>query len=146
MVASLVAKSRPDFTIHLGDVYFVGDGTEVKENFLGEKTSGYTPSEMADGHEGELCADRKSRNVRARQRIFRVRAAENGIEGRRQRMGPGPMGEFFLPAERTLAHPGDRYGLQLGGIRLGASAQSSRRPSSSGRRCISSPSARFRPR
>jgi hypothetical protein len=28
---------RPDFTIHLGDVYYVGDGNEVRENFLGKK-------------------------------------------------------------------------------------------------------------
>ena len=39
MVAAAMEKSDPDFTIHLGDVYYVGDDNEVRENFLGEKTS-----------------------------------------------------------------------------------------------------------
>ena len=83
MVASLVAKSRPDFTIHLGDVYYVGD--DRGEGKLSWRENQWIHAgEMADGHEGELCAFRKPRNVRAWQRIFRVRAAENGIEGRRQ--------------------------------------------------------------
>ena len=54
MVANQVAKSRPDFTIHLGDVYYVGDGTEVKENFLGEKTSAYTPVKWPMGTKGSF--------------------------------------------------------------------------------------------
>ena len=43
IVAKAMGKSEPDFTIHLGDVYYVGDGNEVRENFLGEKTSPYAP-------------------------------------------------------------------------------------------------------
>src|ERR1700722_19420301 len=35
MVADCVRKFGADFTIHLGDVYFVGDAIEIKENFLG---------------------------------------------------------------------------------------------------------------
>src|SRR6204780_1323860 len=34
-VAAAMAHSDPDFTIHLGDVYYVGDSNEVRENFLG---------------------------------------------------------------------------------------------------------------
>ena len=36
-VAERVADFAPDYTIHLGDVYFVGDAEEVRENFLGER-------------------------------------------------------------------------------------------------------------
>jgi Calcineurin-like phosphoesterase len=40
--ASTIAKlmdQRFDFTIHLGDVYYVGDADEIRENCLGEKTA-----------------------------------------------------------------------------------------------------------
>jgi len=43
IVAAAMKKSEADFTIHLGDVYYVGDSNEVRENFLGEKTSPYAP-------------------------------------------------------------------------------------------------------
>src|ERR1022692_3142037 len=43
IVAAVMNKADPDFTIHLGDVYYVGGSNEVRENFLGEKTSPYTP-------------------------------------------------------------------------------------------------------
>ncbi len=53
-VADEVAKARPDYTIHLGDVYYVGDGTEVKENFLGEQTSDYRPVKWPMGSKGSF--------------------------------------------------------------------------------------------
>ena len=56
MVATEVERSKPDYTIHLGDVYFVGDPTEVRENFLGEKTRPVRAGEVADGREGQLRA------------------------------------------------------------------------------------------
>ena len=30
-----MAESHPDFTIHLGDIYYVGSLAEVNEHFLG---------------------------------------------------------------------------------------------------------------
>lgn len=53
-VADCVQKFSPDFTIHLGDVYFVGDETEVKENFLGEHTSPYQPVKWPMGALGSF--------------------------------------------------------------------------------------------
>ncbi len=35
--------SEPDYTIHLGDVYYVGDQAEIYENCLGKPTSSYKP-------------------------------------------------------------------------------------------------------
>ncbi len=44
-VAQQVQSYDPDYTIHLGDVYYVGDDPEVQENFLGKQApnSPYTP-------------------------------------------------------------------------------------------------------
>src|ERR1017187_9814021 len=54
IVAAAMEKSEPDFTIHLGDVYYVGDNNEVRENFLGEKTSPYTPVKWPMGAKGSF--------------------------------------------------------------------------------------------
>ena len=40
-IAQLIGAAKPHYTIHLGDVYFVGDPSEVRENFLGESRPGY---------------------------------------------------------------------------------------------------------
>jgi hypothetical protein len=53
-VAAAMQRSEPDFTIHLGDVYYVGDRNEVRENFLGEKTSPYTPVRWPMGTKGSF--------------------------------------------------------------------------------------------
>lgn len=44
----------PDYTIHLGDVYYMGDGPEVEENFLGKSVpqSTYTPIAFPTGSVG----------------------------------------------------------------------------------------------
>lgn len=54
LVAERVTAQSPDFTIHLGDVYYVGDETEIKENFLGEKTSPYAPVKWPMGTKGSF--------------------------------------------------------------------------------------------
>jgi hypothetical protein len=54
LVAGVVQKSAPDFTIHLGDVYYVGDENEIRENFLGEKTSPYEPVMWPMGKKGSF--------------------------------------------------------------------------------------------
>src|ERR1035437_8855390 len=54
IVAAAMEKSEPDFTIHLGDVYYVGDNNEVRENFLGEKTSPYAPVKWPMGAKGSF--------------------------------------------------------------------------------------------
>ena len=54
IVAAAMEKSEADFTIHLGDVYYVGDANEVRENFLGVKTSPYTPVKWPTGSKGSF--------------------------------------------------------------------------------------------
>jgi Calcineurin-like phosphoesterase len=53
-VGQQVQDFSPDYTIHLGDVYYVGDDPEVKENFLGEQVanSPYTPVVFPHGNIG----------------------------------------------------------------------------------------------
>jgi hypothetical protein len=53
-VGERVAEFAPDYTIHLGDVYFVGDQTEIRENFLGERTSPYEPVKWPMGRIGSF--------------------------------------------------------------------------------------------
>jgi len=53
-VAQRICEYQPHYSIHLGDVYYVGDAVEVGENFLGDPNpaSKYTPCEWPKGSEG----------------------------------------------------------------------------------------------
>ena len=51
-VAAAIASWNPHFTIHLGDVYYVGDEAEVRATFLGERTSFYQPTQWPRGSVG----------------------------------------------------------------------------------------------
>lgn len=53
-VAENMAASHPDYTIHLGDVYYIGDEVEVDENFLGIQRTGQTPVQFPRGAVGTL--------------------------------------------------------------------------------------------
>jgi hypothetical protein len=64
IVAAAMEKSEADFTIHLGDVYYVGDSNEVRENFLGRENESLCTGKVADGSERQLRTQWQSRNVR----------------------------------------------------------------------------------
>jgi hypothetical protein len=53
-VAENMSAFRPDYTIHLGDVYYIGDAPEVDENFLGIPCTGQTPVQFPRGAVGTL--------------------------------------------------------------------------------------------
>ena len=53
-VAECVQGFAPDFTLHLGDVYYVGDQNEIRENYFGEKTSPYAPVKWPMGAKGSF--------------------------------------------------------------------------------------------
>jgi hypothetical protein len=42
-VAASMMNENPDYTIHLGDVYYVGDNDEIEENCLNQPVNNYTP-------------------------------------------------------------------------------------------------------
>ena len=50
-VGQLIAAFKPHYTVHLGDVYFVGDAAEVGHNFLGQPAPGskFTPCRWPAG-------------------------------------------------------------------------------------------------
>lgn len=51
-VAQSIAHFHPEYTVHLGDVYFVGDEQDVMENFLGEGQGNFTPVAFPKGSVG----------------------------------------------------------------------------------------------
>jgi hypothetical protein len=52
--SSAPAASMPDLTIHLGDVYYVGDDAEVAENFFGTATNGFEGVKWQHGAQGSF--------------------------------------------------------------------------------------------
>ena len=60
-VAAAIAATRPHFTIHLGDIYYVGDDAETRSTCLGERVSQYAPTKWPMGSVGTFalkCARR----------------------------------------------------------------------------------------
>jgi calcineurin-like phosphoesterase family protein len=53
-VAAHIEAFRPHYTIHLGDVYYVGDPDEVRENVLGEPAPGVMPVTWPLGTRGSF--------------------------------------------------------------------------------------------
>jgi hypothetical protein len=55
-IAQLIDEFEPHYSIHLGDVYFVGDRTEVGENFLGinNEANGFAPCRWPAGSRGSF--------------------------------------------------------------------------------------------
>lgn len=51
-VAESMRAGEPDYTIHLGDIYYVGDETEVRENFVGTAVNEYAPVSFPKGAVG----------------------------------------------------------------------------------------------
>jgi hypothetical protein len=95
MVADRVAKGRPDYTIHLGDVYYVGGGTEVKENFLGEKTSGYTPVKWPMGTKGSFALTGNHEMYAHGNGYFRYVLPKMGLKDSEGEWGRGQWASFF---------------------------------------------------
>lgn len=95
MVANRVTACAPDFTIHLGDVYFVGGGTEVKENFLGEKTSGYKPVKWPMGRKGSFALTGNHEMYARGNGYFRYLLPKMGIKEDGTEWGGGQWASFF---------------------------------------------------
>src|SRR5262249_22098174 len=53
-VAEQAKRFNPHYTIHLGDVYYVGDEPEIRENCLNQKQTEYTPTEWPHGSRGSF--------------------------------------------------------------------------------------------
>ena len=53
-IANRIANTSPDITIHLGDVYYVGDLHEIQEKCLGMTMNGYTGVNWPKGSQGSF--------------------------------------------------------------------------------------------
>jgi predicted phosphodiesterase len=53
-IAKRMELKNPDWTIHLGDVYYVGDESEIKENCLGASEHGFTGVLWPHGSQGSF--------------------------------------------------------------------------------------------
>jgi len=53
-IATAMQNPTPDFTIHLGDVYSVGDDEEIRENCLGQKENNYDGVKWPHGSRGSF--------------------------------------------------------------------------------------------
>ena len=53
-IADLMIATKPDLTIHLGDVYYVGDAPEIQENCFGMPTNGFQGVKWPHGSQGSF--------------------------------------------------------------------------------------------
>ena len=95
IVASGMEKSDPDFTIHLGDVYYVGDNNEVRENFLGEKTSPYSPVKWPMGAKGSFALNGNHEMYADGNGYWRMVLPRMGLKERDSEWGAGQWASFF---------------------------------------------------
>ena len=87
IVATGMQRGDPDYTIHLGDVYYVGNTTEVRENFLGEKTSPYAPVKWPMGSKGGFALNGNHEMYADGNGYWRTILAEDGPDTTRRRTG-----------------------------------------------------------
>jgi hypothetical protein len=94
-VANGVQKFAPDFTIHLGDVYFVGGETEVKENYLGEKTSPYDPVKWPMGTRGSFALSGNHEMYARGRGYYNQMLPKMGLRDSGAEWGGGQWASFF---------------------------------------------------
>ena len=94
-VAECIHKFGPDFTIHLGDVYFVGDESEIKENFLGEKTSPYNPVTWPLGKKGSFALNGNHEMYATGKGYYNSILPKMGLRDSDAEWGGGQWASFF---------------------------------------------------
>lgn len=89
-VAAAIAASRPHFTVHLGDAYYVGTESEVRAAFLGERTSAYEPTLWPAGSVGSFALNGNHEMYARGNAYFDVLLPRLGL-----RAGPAQRASFF---------------------------------------------------
>jgi hypothetical protein len=95
IVADAIDKSDPDYTIHLGDVYYVGDGNEVRENFLGVKTSPYAPVKWPMGAKGSFALNGNHEMYADGNGYWKMVLPRMGLRQHGSEWGTGQWSSFF---------------------------------------------------
>jgi hypothetical protein len=94
-VAAAIERAESDFTIHLGDVYYVGDSNEVRENFLGEQTSPYRPVKWPMGAKGSFALNGNHEMYAEGNGYWRMILPRMGLKQRDGEWGAGQWASFF---------------------------------------------------
>jgi Calcineurin-like phosphoesterase len=94
-VANCVREFSPDFTVHLGDVYFVGGPAEIKENYLGEKTSPYDPVRWPVGKMGSFALSGNHEMYARGRGYYEEILPRMGLRSRDSEWGAGQWASFF---------------------------------------------------
>ena len=81
---------QPHFTIHLGDIYYVGDEHEVRSGMLGERGSGYEPTAWPRGSVGTFALNGNHEMYARGRAYFDVLLPALGMRG-----GPAQRTSFF---------------------------------------------------
>jgi hypothetical protein len=95
IVAAAMEGAHPDFTVHLGDVYYVGDANEVRENFLGERTSPYTPVKWPVGSKGSFALNGNHEMYADGNGYWRMVLPRMGFKDAGSEWGAGQWASFF---------------------------------------------------
>jgi Calcineurin-like phosphoesterase len=89
-VATRIAAFEPHFTIHLGDAYYVGDESEVRSTFLGERCSDYVPTLWPRGSVGTFALNGNHEMYSRGRAYFDVLLPQLGLAA-----GPPQRASFF---------------------------------------------------
>jgi predicted phosphodiesterase len=89
-VADRVNSFKPHYTIHLGDVYYVGDEKEIRENCLNEKLTQYDPCLWPHGSRGSFGMNGNHEMYARGKAYFDVFLPTLGLTG-----GPAQQASFF---------------------------------------------------
>jgi len=99
-VADCVNVFGPDFTIHLGDIYYVGDVNEIRENFLGEKTCPYNPVKWPMGRRGSFALSGNHEMYARGHGYYDTVLPKMGLRKAGQEWGNGQWASFFCLENR----------------------------------------------
>lgn len=100
LIAELVRQTPLDFTIHLGDIYYVGDENEIRENFLGEKTSPYDPVMWPMGVKGSFALTGNHEMYARGNGYFNQVLPRMGLRTSGKQWGEGQWASFFCLQNR----------------------------------------------
>ena len=89
-VAARIAAARPHFTLHLGDIYYVGAESEVRATFLGEPSGGHAPTLWPLGRVGSFALNGNHEMYARGRAYFDVLLPRLGLAG-----GPPQRASFF---------------------------------------------------
>ena len=90
-IADLMIATKPDLTIHLGDVYYVGDAPEIQENCFGMPTNGFQGVKWPHGSQGSFSLNGNHEMYANGKPYFKILLPTLGMRGN----ADGQVASFF---------------------------------------------------